>query len=79
MRIDAHQHFWKNDSGRDAWVTEEMSILQRDFFPQDLAAELAAQGIDATVAIQAAQSEEETVYLLELAARGFQVLSRCGI
>jgi L-fuconolactonase len=79
MKIDAHQHFWKNDSGRDAWITEEMSILQRDFFPQDLAAELAANGIDVTVAVQAAQSVEETGYLLELAVRGFQVLSRCGI
>jgi L-fuconolactonase len=69
MKIDAHQHFWKYDSGRDAWITEEMAVLQRDFSPQDLVPELAANGIDATVAVQAAQSEEETCYLLELAAK----------
>jgi L-fuconolactonase len=47
----------------------EMSTLQRDFFSQDLAPELAANGINATVAVQAAQSEVETCYLLELAAQ----------
>ena len=66
-RIDAHQHFWRFDPERDAWITEEMSVLRRDFLPGDLAPLLAAQGIDGTVAVQADQSEEETEFLLGLA------------
>jgi L-fuconolactonase len=78
MRIDAHQHFWKYDSGRDTWITEEMSAIRRDFSPQDLGPELAAHGIDATVAVQAAQSEEETCGLLELAARSLWIAGVVG-
>lgn len=67
MRIDAHQHFWRFDPVRDAWITEEMSVLRRDFLPGELEGLLAANGVDGTVAVQADQSEAETVFLLELA------------
>ena len=69
MRIDAHQHFWKFNPVRDAWITEEMGVLRRDFLPRDLAPELAANQMDATIAVQADQSEEETRFLLDLAER----------
>ncbi len=67
MTIDAHQHFWTFDPARDAWITAEMSLLKRDFLPGDLIPELRANGIDACVAVQADQSEEETLFLLDLA------------
>jgi len=67
VRIDAHQHFWNYDPVRHAWITEEMSILRRDFLPSDLLRELDANGIDASIAVQAEQSEEETRFLLRLA------------
>ena len=44
-----------------------MSVLKRDFLPGDLALECKVNGIDASVAVQASQSEEETLFLLELA------------
>jgi L-fuconolactonase len=69
MRIDSHQHFWNYHPVRDAWITEEMHTIQRDFLPGDLAPECAANHIDATVAVQADQSEQETLFLLELAER----------
>lgn len=69
MRIDAHQHFWNYQPVRDAWITEEMSILRRDYGPEDLRADLRANGFDGSIAVQADQSEEETRFLLELAAR----------
>jgi L-fuconolactonase len=78
MKIDAHQHFWNYDSDRDSWITEAMSLLRRDFSPDDLMPELAANGIDASVAVQAAQSEEETRYLLELAAKSKQIAGVVG-
>jgi L-fuconolactonase len=67
MKIDSHQHFWKYNPTRDAWITNDMSVLKRDFLPEDLALECKANGIDASVAVQASQSEVETFFLLELA------------
>jgi len=69
MRIDAHQHFWHYDAQRDAWITDEMRVLRRDFLPEELSRELASNGMDASVAVQADQSENETFFLLELAAQ----------
>src|SRR5882724_1665647 len=67
MRIDSHQHFWKYNLTRDTWITDAMSVLKRDFLPEDLAAECRANGIEATIAVQADQSENETLFLLDLA------------
>jgi L-fuconolactonase len=67
MKIDSHQHFWRYDAARDAWITESMAVLRRDFLPEHLAAELTANSIDASIAVQADQSENETMFLLDLA------------
>jgi L-fucono-1,5-lactonase len=69
MTIDSHQHFWRYDPQRDAWITEEMSALRRDFLPDELMTELRLSGIDGCVAVQADQSEHETMFLLNLASR----------
>ncbi len=67
MIVDSHQHFWKFDPLRDAWINDQMKVIQRDFFPKDLAPILSNEGIDGTVAVQADQSENETNFLLSLA------------
>lgn len=67
MTIDAHQHFWRFDPVRDAWITEEMNVIRRDFLPADLAPLLKTAGVDACVAVQADQSEAETQFLLDCA------------
>src|SRR5579863_2782194 len=67
MIIDAHQHFWRFNPVRDTWITKEMAAIRRDFLPGDLAPELDACGVDATIAVQADQSEAETGFLLGLA------------
>src|SRR5947209_18032520 len=69
MKIDAHQHFWKYHAMRHSWITEEMAILKRDFLPENLEPERKASGIDSTIAVQAEQSEDETLFLHQLAAR----------
>jgi L-fuconolactonase len=66
MRIDAHQHFWKFDPVRDNWITEEMSVIRKDFLPGDLAPVLKKNGFDGCVAVQADQSEKETEFLIGL-------------
>ena len=78
MRIDAHQHFWKYDAVRDKWITDEMSVLKRDYLPADLVTELAHNQIDATIAVQADQSETETDFLLELAERHHYIAGVVG-
>lgn len=67
MNIDSHQHFWHYDPRRDAWITDEMAVLKRDFLPEDLLPKLHANQVEGSIAVQAAQSEAETTFLLELA------------
>jgi L-fuconolactonase len=67
VTIDSHQHFWRYDAARDGWITDSMSLLKRDFLPKDLEGECNSNGMDATIAVQADQSEAETLFLLELA------------
>jgi L-fuconolactonase len=67
LRIDAHQHFWNYNPVRYAWINEEMKAIQRDFLPEELESTLKENKIDGTVAVQADQTEEETIFLLKLA------------
>ncbi len=69
LRIDAHQHFWKFNPVRDAWIDETMSVIQKDFSPADLKPLLDANGIDACVTVQADQSISENDFLIDLANR----------
>jgi L-fuconolactonase len=78
MRIDAHQHFWKYNAARDAWITDEMSLLRRDFLPEEFARECETNGIDASVAVQADQSEDETLFLLDLAKKNSRIAGVVG-
>jgi L-fuconolactonase len=64
LKIDSHQHFWKFDSVRDAWIDESMAAIQRDFTPDDLKPLLDKNGIDGCVAVQVDQTEADTAFLL---------------
>lgn len=66
MRIDAHQHFWIFNAERDAWITDDMAAIQRNFLPTDLAPLLKENGIDGVIAVQASQAVEETQFLVDL-------------
>lgn len=67
MIIDTHQHFWKYDPVRDAWIDDSMALLKRDFLPEELKGTLSANAVDGCISVQAGQSEAETLFLLELA------------
>ena len=69
LRIDAHQHFWKYDPVKHAWINDGMWVIRRDYSPADLLPLLQAAGMDGCVAVQVNQAEEENTELLELAAR----------
>src|SRR5690606_28048899 len=68
MIVDAHQHYWQLARADYDWLTPAMGPLYRDFLPADLAPELARSEVDATVLVQAATTEAETRFLLDLSA-----------
>lgn len=67
MKLDSHQHFWQYDPQKHSWIEDNMAVLKRDFLPPDLQVIYDANGIDGCIAVQADQSEAETLFLLELA------------
>jgi len=67
MIIDAHQHFWRLERGDYYWLRPDLEPLYRDFLPEDLLPLLDSCGVDGTVLIQAAPTEAETDFMLDLA------------
>jgi len=65
--IDAHVHFWKYNPIKDAWITDEMQLLQTDFSPEDLQPILQENSVTGIITVQADQSENEADFLLQLA------------
>ncbi len=78
MQIDAHCHFWNPARGDYGWLQDgpaSLDPLRRVFAPADLAA---LNGGLPVVAVQAADSLAETIYLLDLAARSPQIKAVVG-
>jgi L-fuconolactonase len=67
MKIDAHQHYWRLERGDYGWLTPEKGAIYRDFMPEDLTPHLEKHGIDRTILVQAAPTEAETKFLLQVA------------
>lgn len=61
--IDAHHHLWRYRPEEFDWINDAMSVLRRDFLPQELGQLMHAIGIGGTVAVQARQTLEETRWL----------------
>lgn len=69
MTIDSHQHFWVYNADQHAWIHDDMSRIKQNFLPDDLQPVFSANGIDGCVAVQADQTEAETLFLLALAEK----------
>jgi L-fuconolactonase len=67
VRIDSHHHLWRYSTEEYSWINDAMSLLKRDFLPEDLVLAMRETGINGAVAVQARQTLEETRWLLELA------------
>ncbi|MEM9025769.1 MAG: amidohydrolase family protein [Verrucomicrobiota bacterium] len=68
-RIDAHHHFWKYKPELFPWITEELSVVARDFLPEEFEQVIKTSGIDSTVAIHNFRSLEETDTFLTYAEK----------
>jgi L-fuconolactonase len=66
--VDAHHHFWDPGEADYPWLTDDLAVIRRRFGPEDLAPELAATGVRATVLVQTRSSQDETADFLALAA-----------
>ncbi len=67
MRIDAHHHLWTLARGDYGWLTPDLAPIYRDFCLSDLAPHLSAADIEGTILVQAAPTEAETMFLLDIA------------
>ncbi|AXP80029.1 Amidohydrolase [Mariniflexile rhizosphaerae] len=68
MIIDSHQHFWKYEPVKHAWIDDAMAAIRKDFMPSDLKQVYKENGIEGCVAVEADQTPAETNFLLSLAA-----------
>jgi L-fuconolactonase len=67
--VDAHHHLWRVSRGDYHWMTPDMTVLARDYLMEDLEPHLRKSSVARTVLVQAAQTEAETDFLLDLASR----------
>jgi L-fuconolactonase len=66
IKIDAHQHFWNLTEAAYPWLGPRFGPIFRNFEPDELAPQLQANDIDRTIVVQAANSYEDTAYMLKL-------------
>ena len=76
-RIDSHQHFWNPERGDYPWMPRSGPLV-RCFLPDDLLSLLGQSGFLGTVAVQAAPTQAETRWLLELAETNPWILGVVG-
>jgi L-fuconolactonase len=69
MIIDAHQHFWVYDPVNYGWINDEMKLIRRDFGPDHLKPVYDKNGVSGCVAVQAEESNTETLRLLAHAGK----------
>ncbi len=74
MRIDAHQHFLAHDRFDYGELAPPGSPLRKDYTPEHVERILKRNRFDGLIAVQLTPTEEETRWLLELAAHDSMVL-----
>ena len=67
--IDSHQHLWVMSERAYDWIEPSYGVLYDDFTPERLEPEIAASGVTGSVLVQAADTYEDTFYMLDIAHR----------
>lgn len=78
MTIDSHQHVWRLSRGDYGWLTPALAPLYRDFGMADIDADRRAAGISGAILVQAAETIEETRFLLDVARTDPMVMGVVG-
>ncbi|NUU00637.1 amidohydrolase family protein [Herbaspirillum robiniae] len=77
-RIDAHQHFWHYRSEDYPWIGADMDLLAQDRLPYQFQPLLEANGLHASITVQARPGREETAFLLGLARQNRRIAGVIG-
>ena len=65
--IDTHQHLWVMSERAYSWIEPAYGPLYDDFTPERLAPEIPASGVTGSVLVQAADTYDDTFYMLDVA------------
>ncbi|MGA2294871.1 MAG: amidohydrolase family protein [Acidimicrobiales bacterium] len=65
--VDAHQHFWDPARVSYPWLASHYPELDRNFGFDDLAPQLHANGVDATVVVQSEDDDADNELMVEIA------------
>ncbi|HCI54715.1 MAG TPA: amidohydrolase family protein [Bacteroidales bacterium] len=68
MIIDTHHHFWRYNPEEFGWIDENMTVIKRNFLPEDLQKTLINTNVGGVISVQARQTIAETDWLLHLAS-----------
>jgi len=74
--IDSHQHLWVMSEREYSWIEPSYGPLFDDFTPERLAPEIPESGVTSSILVQAADSYEDTFYMLDVASKSDFV---CGV
>lgn len=65
--IDSHQHLWVMSERAYDWIEPAYGVIYDDFTPERLQPEIEPSGVTGSVLVQAADTYEDTFYMLDVA------------
>ena len=65
--IDSHQHFWKYNTKDFEWITDDMSVIRKDFLPEELQSIFQSNNVEGCVGVQVNQTEKENKFFSDFA------------
>jgi L-fuconolactonase len=65
--IDSHQHFWTYNEHDFDWITDNMTVIRKDFLPRELQSVYKENNVEGCVTVQVNQSEAENETFLKYA------------
>lgn len=76
--IDAHQHFWNPERVSYPWLGPDLAPIDRPIEFDELEPILVRSGVTATVLVQSADNDQDTDYMLAVAAEHPEILAVVG-
>ena len=76
--IDTHLHLWVMSEREYSWIAPECGPLYDDFKPERLEPGIADSGVTSSILVQAADTYEDTFYMLDIAAHSSFVVGVVG-
>lgn len=65
--VDTHQHLWVRSERAYDWISPDFGVLYNDFRQEDVMADIQTAGVTESVLVQAADTYDDTLYMLSVA------------